>query len=123
VAWALTVAGVTRAWSYPLELGAGAVTVRFVRDNDGAGAAIIPDSGEVAAVQAAIDALRPVTATVTVVAPVADALAFTIHVVPDTTLTRAAVTTELTNLLMADATRGVPCCSRICAPPSAPPRA
>jgi uncharacterized phage protein gp47/JayE len=47
-AWAKEVSGVTRAWSYPLELGAGTVTVRFVRDDD---ASPIPDAGEVAAVQ------------------------------------------------------------------------
>jgi uncharacterized phage protein gp47/JayE len=34
VAWALEVPGVTRAWVYPKEMGAGTVTVRFVRDND-----------------------------------------------------------------------------------------
>ena len=30
----------------PQELGPGTVTVRFVRDNDGTGSAIIPDSTE-----------------------------------------------------------------------------
>lgn len=100
VAWALTVGGVTRAWVYPQELGPGAVTVRFVRDGDGTGSAIIPDSGEVASVQAAIDALRPVTATVTVVAPIADTLNFTIHPVPDSADTRAAIIAELTDLIL-----------------------
>jgi hypothetical protein len=33
-AWALAVAGVTRAWVYPNELGLGTVVVRFVRDNE-----------------------------------------------------------------------------------------
>lgn len=32
--WALAVAGVTRAWVYPNELGRGTVTVRFVRDTN-----------------------------------------------------------------------------------------
>jgi uncharacterized phage protein gp47/JayE len=32
VAWALEVAGVTRAWCYPTELGAGNVTLRFMTD-------------------------------------------------------------------------------------------
>jgi uncharacterized phage protein gp47/JayE len=40
VAWAKKVAGVTRAWAFPPELGLGTVTVRFVRDDD---ASIIPD--------------------------------------------------------------------------------
>lgn len=106
VTWAMEVAGVTRAWSYSQELGAGTVSVRFVRDNDGSGAAIIPDAGEVTAVQAYIDARRPVTAAVTVVAPIADTLNFTIHIVPDTTDTRAAVTAELTDLLRRSAKPG-----------------
>lgn len=96
VGWALAVAGVTRAWTYPNELGLGSVVVRFVRDND---VSIFPDSGEVAAVQASIDANRPVTAATTAVAPTSLAVAFTLHLVPDNADTRAAVTAELTDLL------------------------
>lgn len=96
IGWALAVPGVTRAWTYPNELGLGTVVVRFVRDND---VSIFPDSGEVAAVQAAEDANRPITAAVTAVAPTSLAVAFTIHVVPDNADTRAAVTAELTDLL------------------------
>jgi uncharacterized phage protein gp47/JayE len=103
VAWAKEIAGVTRAWVYPLELGAGTVTVRFVRDDD---ASIIPDVGEVADVQAHIDSVRPVTAAVTVAAPIADPLGFTIQITPDTTATRAAVTAELTDLIRRDAEPG-----------------
>ena len=100
-AWALEVPGVTRAWVYPLELGAGTVTVRFVRDDD---ASPIPDAAEVAAVQAYIDALRPVTAAVTVVAPVAVPLNFTISgLTPDTAAIRAAVEAELADLLRREA--------------------
>ncbi len=95
VAWALEVPGVTRAWVYAQELGIGTVTVRFVRDDD---ASLIPDAGEVAAVQAYIDARRPVTADVSVVAPIADALAYTIHLSPDTAPVRAAVEAELRDL-------------------------
>jgi uncharacterized phage protein gp47/JayE len=103
IAWAREVAGVTRAWCFPLEGGAGTVTVRFVRDDD---ASLIPDAGEVAAVQAHIDAVRPVTATVTVAAPTAVALNFTIHVVPDNSATRAAVEAELRDLLLRAAKPG-----------------
>ena len=103
VNWALEVAGVTRAWCYPQELGVGTVTVRFVRDDD---ASIIPDAGEVTAVQDYIDALRPVTAQLTVVAPVAVALDFTIAVTPDTAAVRAAVEAELTDLLRREAEPG-----------------
>lgn len=107
IAWALGVSGVTRAWVYAQELGAGTVTVRFVRDNDGTGAAVIPDSTEVAAVQAYIDARRPVTAAVTVVAPVAVPLNFTISgLTPSTAAVQAAVQTELQDLLLREATPG-----------------
>lgn len=104
VAWALAVAGVTRAWVYPLELGPGTVTVRFVRDADDGG--LIPDAGAVAAVQAYIDERRPVTADVTVVAPVAVPLDFDIHLVPSTAATRAAVEAELADLLRREASPG-----------------
>lgn len=103
VMWALEVAGVTRAWCYPLELGLGTVVVRFVRDDD---ASLIPDSGEVSTVQAYIDALRPVTAAVTVVAPVASAVNFTISISPDNSAVRAAVEAELADLLLRDSEPG-----------------
>lgn len=96
VAWAKEVSGVTRAWCYPLEGGAGTVTVRFVRDND---VDLIPSSGEVADVQAYIDGLAPVTADVTVVAPIATPLDMTVSITPDTTDTRAAVTAEFADLI------------------------
>lgn len=95
-AWALAVPGVTRAWVYPNENGLGTVVVRFVMDGN---VSIFPDPTAVAAVQAAENAQRPVTAAVTAVAPTNLAVAFTIHVVPDTTDTRAAVAAELADLL------------------------
>lgn len=104
--WAKEIAGVTRAWVYPLENGADTVVVRFVRDDDGAGAAIIPDAGEVAAVQSHINDVRPVTAVVTVAAPTAVALAFTIALTPNTQAVRDAVTAELTDLLRREAEPG-----------------
>lgn len=103
--WALAVAGVTRAWVYPLELGAGTVTVRFMMDGtyvDG-----IPLAGDVTAVDAYIDPLRPVTAAVTVVAPVADPLNFTITgLSPATAAVKAAITLALTDLIAREATPG-----------------
>ena len=105
--WAMEVPGVTRAWVYPAELGLGTVTVRFVRDNDGTGTAIIPDAGEVAAVQAYIDARRPVTAKLTVVAPAAVPINFTIQgLVPATLTVQAAVQAELADLLLREAVPG-----------------
>lgn len=103
VNWAKEVAGVTRAWVYPQELGAGTVTVRFVRDDD---ASPIPDAAEVAAVQAHIDARRPVTAVVAVVAPTAVPLNFTIAVTPNTAAVKAAVEAELRDLIRREAVPG-----------------
>lgn len=103
VAWALEVAGVTRAWCFPVELGPGTVVVRFVRDGD---ASMIPDAGEVAAVQAHIEEARPVTATVTVEAPSAIPLDYSIHISPDTATIRAAVEAELDDLLLRVAAPG-----------------
>lgn len=96
VNWALEVAGVTRAWVYPQELGLGTVTVRFVRDGD---ASIIPDAGEVTAVYDYIEARRPVTANLTVVAPVAVPLNFTIAATPNTAAVKAAIEAELRDLI------------------------
>lgn len=103
VAWALEVAGVTRAWVYPAELGLGTVTVRFVRDDD---ASPIPDAAEVLAMQEYIDSVRPVTADVTVAAPIAVPLNFTIDIVPDTATIRAAIEAELRDLLRREAEPG-----------------
>ncbi|MGJ8619623.1 MAG: baseplate J/gp47 family protein [Methylophilaceae bacterium] len=103
VNWALEVPGVTRAWVYPQELGAGTVTVRFVRDDD---ASLIPDAGEVTAVQDYIDSKRPVTADLNVVAPVAVPLDFSIDVIPDTAEVRTAVQAELTDLIQREGEPG-----------------
>ncbi len=104
--WALEVPGVTRAWVYPKEMGAGTVTVRFVRDND---ASIIPDAAEVQAVQDYIDdpSRRPVTVEVYVVAPVPVPLDFTIQLTPSTATVKAAVEAELRDLLLREAAPGV----------------
>lgn len=102
-AWTLEVGGVTRVWVYPGEMGVGTVVIRFMRDDD---ASAIPDAGEVATVQAYINDRRPVTAAVTVVAPVAAPLNFTIALSPNTAAARAAVTAELTDLLRREAQPG-----------------
>lgn len=104
VTWTKEVAGVTRAWEYPAELGLGTVTVRFARDND---ASPIPDAGEVAAVQAYIDERRPVTAAVTVVAPTAVPMNFTFTtLVPATQAVKDAITAELQDMILRDAKPG-----------------
>lgn len=105
-AWALKVAGVTRVWVYPHELGLGTVVVRFVFDDPETGAVVFPDAPAVAAVQAALAAERPNTAEVTAAAPTALSVAFTIELDPDNADTRAAVTAELEDLLRRDAAPG-----------------
>jgi uncharacterized phage protein gp47/JayE len=60
VQWALAVPGVTRAWSYPNEMGIGTVTVRFMMDDLRANNGGFPTPGDVSAVQAYLDTKRPV---------------------------------------------------------------
>lgn len=60
VQWALQVPAVTRAWSYPLEMGIGTVTVRFMMDDLRAGSGGFPNPGDVATVDAHMQIMRPV---------------------------------------------------------------
>ena len=107
--WALEVPGVTRAWCYPLGMGAGTVVVRFVRDNDGPGIEVIPDVAEVQAVYDHIEPLRPVTAKmIHVVAPVPRILNFEISITNDTPSNRQAIERELTDLVWRTAEPGAP---------------
>ena len=59
--WAESVPGVTRAWTYPLEMGPGTVTTRFMMDDLRAEQNGFPFPSDVATVQAYIDSVRPVT--------------------------------------------------------------
>lgn len=103
-AWALAVSGVTRAWVYPLNRGAGTVDVAFVMDGR---SSIVPLSGDVATVQAYIDERRPVTADCVVFAPVGEALNVTIAgLSPDTSAIRAAIATELADQILRDGAPG-----------------
>ena len=101
--WAREVPGVTRVWVFPLEMGLGTVTVRFVRDND---TDFIPGPDAIAAVQAHLDIVKPVTAQVFVVAPVPVAINFKIQLLPDTLQIREAVSNELLDLLLREAAPG-----------------
>lgn len=104
IAWALQVPGITRAWVYPEELGAGTVTVRVVSDTAAAG--LIPDAPKIAEVQAWINARRPVTAQPTVVAPIATPLNMSIQLLPSSQAIRDAVTAEIADLLRREAVPG-----------------
>jgi uncharacterized phage protein gp47/JayE len=102
--WALEVAGVTRAWVEPLWLGGGTVGVFIAADNAPGGP--IPDQALVDAVQAYIDERAPVTATVYALAPVAVALDLTLEIAPDTAELRAAIETEIEDMLQDEAVPG-----------------
>ncbi|MNL36264.1 Baseplate J-like protein [compost metagenome] len=67
---------------------------------------IIPDGAEVAAVKAHIDTLRPVTAELYVVAPVAAPINFQIQLTPSSVAVKAAVEAELRDLLKREAAPG-----------------
>lgn len=103
VNWALEVPGVTRAWVYPMEMGQGTVTVRFVRDDD---ADIVPDVTEVGVVKDYIDQRRPVTADLYVVAPIAEPLDMTIQIQPVTSAVKEAVEAEIRDLIRREAEPG-----------------
>jgi uncharacterized phage protein gp47/JayE len=87
--WALEIAGVTRAWALPNHLGPGTVGVTFVADNL---ASPIPDSTLVATVQAKMEIERPVTAAVTVFAPIPSPLNPSLQINPNTLDVRTAIT-------------------------------
>ncbi len=95
--WAQTVSGVDNVWVKPWGLGAGTVLVYFTME--GTGSDIIPEAADVTAVQAAIDAERPVTADVTVAAPSELAVDMTIALDTDTAAARTAVEDELEAML------------------------
>lgn len=108
VRWALEVPGVTRAWCYPVELGPGTVTVRFMMDDVRAPTGI-PLPADVANVAAYIDPRRPVTADVNVVAPVALPIQVAIsQLQPDTPEIRDAIFASLTQMLLDEASPGQP---------------
>lgn len=103
IGWALEVPGVTRAWTVPNWSGIGSVLVLFVRDGD---TPALPDAAAIAAVQAHIDLVRPVTADVTVAGPQVRLVNFSIAVVPNTLAVREAVAASLDDLFLREADVG-----------------
>lgn len=107
--WALEVAGVTRAWEYANLEGPNTVSVAFVRDDDGTGAAILPDAGERAAVLAHLQAVAPITVTVYVITLSALTVDVTISgLSPDTSAVRAAVGVSLADFFSREPKPGTP---------------
>jgi uncharacterized phage protein gp47/JayE len=103
-AWALEIGGVTRAWVYPKEMGAGTVTVRIMTDDTTENG--IPDAATLADVLAYLKEQRPVTAEVYVVAPIPDPLDMEINLSPNTTAVRAAVREEVNAVILAESVPG-----------------
>lgn len=104
VAWAREVEGVTRAWEFPLLAGPNTVSVAFVRDNDGTGAAIIPDAGERTAVDEYVQSQAPVTVDVQVIELTAVTVNLTFSALsPNTVAVKNAITTAVTDFLLREA--------------------
>jgi uncharacterized phage protein gp47/JayE len=108
--WALGVPGVTRAWCYPLEMGMGTVTVRFMMDNLRADEGGFPRQSDVNAVTQALDKLRPVAIKdMFVVAPIPRRVDVQIdRLIPDTPTVRAAIGVSLQLMLRDRAVPGQP---------------
>lgn len=106
VLWALDASpDVTNAWVYPNENGIGTVVVRIMMYDKYLGG--IPLSADLTMVSDYIEPLRPVTASVSVVAPVAVALNITIdNLASDTTAIRDAITAEIKDMLRRKAEPG-----------------
>lgn len=102
--WAKEIPGVTRVWGFPTQYGPGTVAVTFVMD-DKIGT-IFPSAGEVAVVQSHIDFKRPVTADVTVFAPVAMPVNLEIHLNPNTIAVQNAIRDEIADLFRREASPG-----------------
>lgn len=99
--WAMAIAGVERVWVVPLHAGAGTVGI-IILATGGA----LPSAPLIAAVQAAIDTQRPVTAVATVLAPATQTVNLTIGLSTDTAAIRAAVLAEVADFFRREAEPG-----------------
>ncbi|MGF6112633.1 baseplate J/gp47 family protein [Pseudomonas frederiksbergensis] len=93
--WALECPGVTRAWCRSPYEKLGIVNVYIMRDDD---PQPVPNAAQLAAVQAYIEPLRPVTAELHVLPPVQVPVTYKLTLTPDTTAVRAAVEAQLRDL-------------------------
>lgn len=107
-AWAREITGVGKAWVYPEYLGVGTVGVAITAEIDTADAesSPIPSDALLASVQQHIDAVRPITAQVTVFAPEALVVPITIRLVPHTEAAQQAVLLELRDLFLRESYPG-----------------
>jgi uncharacterized phage protein gp47/JayE len=100
--WALSVAGVTRAWEFPQLFGIGTVAVYIASDTAGGG--VGASDTLVASVQAYLDTVRPVTVKqCTVYSIAANAIAFRIHIInpaDNTTANQAAIAAAISDTVL-----------------------
>jgi uncharacterized phage protein gp47/JayE len=108
VQWAEAVAGVTRAWCAPLEMGIGTVTVRFMCDdlrtsNDG-----FPLPEDISAVETYLDSVRPVAVKdFFVVGPIPFGISLTITALEqDDAGIRAEIESAISDMLLEKAIPG-----------------
>lgn len=107
VAWLLALPGITRVFPVGNAYGRGTVGVWFMMDDTYP--AGIPGPADVVAAQAALNAERPVTATVIVQAPIADCIDVVVKGLrPDTQAVRESVGAELQALFRNMTEPGVP---------------
>lgn len=102
ISFAKTVSGVTRVFIIPDHLGEGTVGLFFVEDGN-APASIIPSPAKVTEVQETVEALKPVSADLFVIAPTELQINPEIQLKPNTTAVQAAVIAELDDLLAREA--------------------
>lgn len=109
VRWALAVPGVTRAWCYPLEMGIGTVSIRFMMDDlrkdDNLG---FPLPEDVTAVEAYVNTQRPVAVKdIFIVAPLKQFMqVIIVDLVPDTPGVREEIEDSLKRMLIEVAAPG-----------------
>lgn len=104
VAWTKEVSGVTRAWCYPLELGPGHVTIRFM--TDGSSENGIPSDVLIERVKKHIEELMPVTTILTVIAPIPQTLNITVDILPDKPEIRTKVISAINQIIQSEAEPG-----------------
>lgn len=103
IRWVQEIFPSARVWIYPLMMGPRSVGITFVLPDRGN---IIPVGGDITAVEAHLDPLRPVTSDLTIFAPIAAPLNISLWVSPDTPAVRAAVAAEIQDLILREAEPG-----------------
>lgn len=100
VLWTKAFPGVTRAWSYPQEMGIGTMTVRSLMDELRADNYGIPNDEDIAAVDEYLRTVRPVTVKdLFVVGPIAYPVDYTIRDLnPDSEAVRGSIATQLAEM-------------------------